>query len=64
MKNKTKKQFIKYLFTGGCVYCITVSVYWFFVDTLHYPARYVAMIYGISITLIRFLINKYWVYNK
>lgn len=58
------KQFIKFGLVGGIYTLIALVVYWFFTDTLGIKAVKVTLVWVPSSFIIRFLIEKIWIFDK
>lgn len=57
------KKFLKYGLVGGVYSIATIGVYWLFVDTLHYKAVIVSLIWIPLSFVIRFFIDKKFVWK-
>lgn len=72
MKEKIKKlkellvnkEFIKFCIVGSSYTLVAVFVYWFFSDTLGIKAVIVTLVWVPSSFIMRFVINKLWVFKK
>jgi putative flippase GtrA len=57
------KQFIRYLFVGSIYTIAGLFVFWLFVDTIHFKAVPVYLIWIPLSFAIRFLFDRKWVFN-
>jgi len=64
IKTIFSKQFIKFGLVGGIYTLIALLIYWYFSDTLHIKAVKVTLFWVPLSFIIRFLIEKIWVFKK
>jgi hypothetical protein len=58
------KEFFKFLSVGICYSLMAVGVYWYFSDTLGVKAWFVTVLWTPIGFLLRFVIEKLWVFKK
>lgn len=63
-KRKTKmKQFPRYFISTAAFGIVGLSVYWYFVDVLHFTAVVVTIAYVPLSFIVRYFVEKGWVFK-